>query len=345
MAKSKAPAKASPDDDRFLSDRREYLGMSDIAALFNRSDFGKTPLDVYREKVGLAMFSESNDSKRGKKLETIAADEFTERTGMAVAVEAQPLVHPRLPFLRGHIDRRVLATGRALELKCPRSGKFYRIQNEGLTSGFIFQGQGYLLLEGAPMMHWGIFCADTWEMLPFELEASPTIMTRIEETAERFWNENVLKRVPPKGVNDSDKEALIIDRVGGELNLRTDEPFIDAGRLLREAAAIIDDGKLLWDLAKARVLTAIASKFGKYQGGPLRLNYFESKGRTTLDKDRLLAARPIDLVKLVPWLEQKMTEPPDVTELVTECSLDLLEFFKTGEPFPVFKPSYIDEGE
>lgn len=332
----------------FVLERREYLGITDVAALLNKSDRGRTALDVYREKVGLADYTETPDSKRGKKLEAIAAEEWSEATGKTVVREPKALIHPRLGFLRGHLDFRVKETKRPLEIKCPRSSRFHRIKGEGLPASHIIQGQGYALLDEAPSIDWGIFCADVWVIIPFTLTTDKRLGLRIEDAADRFWNEHVLPMKPPKAVNDADKENLELDKVGGELEIRDDMDYLEAGRLLREAKRILDDGDELFELAKQRVLLAIANKIGKYQGGCLRLNYFETKGRTSFKKDRLIEAKPLDLPKVAQWLSKEFGVINDtalIELLVTECGLDISEFQSRGEPYPVFRPTYIETGD
>lgn len=331
-----------------LGDRRAYLGASDIGPLFNRGEFGRTKLDVYREKVGQKAFLETPDTRRGKRLEAIAAEEWSLDTGQEVRFERRVLVHPRLDFLRGHIDRRVVVANRPLELKCPRSGKYYRIKADGLPDAYVLQGQTYALLDNAEAIDWGIFCADSWEIATFSLPANKTIQNKIEEVAARFWFENVLPRVPPAPVNKNDKEVLdTFERVGAEVQLVTNQEYIDAARLLREADKIIDDGEMLKEMAKQRIIAAIGMKFGKYSGGCLRLNYYGTKGKTSFDKKKLAESRPLDLTKVIKWLEERTGEMNTelVNKLIDQCALDLAEFETRGDPGSVFRPYYIDGGD
>src|SRR5687768_11161277 len=94
--------------ERFLEDRQSYLGASDMAAILG-VDEHKTALDLYNEKRGLVPpFEGNNQTKRGLKLEEIAAQEYTEITGRKVVRRRTELVHPEHDFIRGHIDRRVV---------------------------------------------------------------------------------------------------------------------------------------------------------------------------------------------------------------------------------------------
>src|SRR6185369_8611177 len=98
---------------------------------------------------------------------------------------------------------------------------------------------------------------------------------------------------------------------------RDDPESIEAAQLFREAKQLEKDSETLIDLAKQRVKAAVGNKLGKYQGGGMRLAYFQSQGRTSFDKKALAAAYP---------------------------QIDLSQFEKRGDPFEVLKPIFASEG-
>lgn len=327
--------------------RRDNLHVSDIAAILGKS-VRRTALDVYRAKLGLELDITTPDIQRGRKFEDIAADCWMERTGLECVAEDHPIVHPRLPFLLGHIDRRVTSDGNQLELKCPRVARFWRIKADGLEIDYILQGQGYAMIEKKTLVHWGLFCADNMEVLPFQIAAEPSLWPTIESEMDRFWNEHVLPGVPPPAANYFDQEKLVIDKIKGEVELRDDVEFVEAARLLREAALIVDDGEGLFEEQKERILGMVEKKIGKYadSAGHIRLSYYECGGKSSLKTDELKRARPLQLDKVVAWLQSKTGDRVSssvVDELVAECELKLDDFTKTGEPYRVFRPTYPKE--
>lgn len=298
--------------EEFLAERRSYIGASDIAAILG-VDEHKTALDLYNEKLGLvAPFGGNNQTKRGQKLEEVAAKEYMEATGRKVQRRQTELIHPGHKFIRGHIDRRVVGDKRPVEFKCPSRGMFYKMRRDGLPMAQIVQMQSYLWLDKSAVGDFAIFCADTWELLPFTIEAQPEVFEQIERAAVIFWTEHVLKQVPPIPV-EADRPALDFAKVAGEV-LHVDDPeFIEAAQLLQEAKQLENDGKLLYEIAKQRIITFVGGQFGKYQGAGLRLSYYQSPGHASFDKKRLAAEHP---------------------------EIDLSKYEKRGQPFPVFRPFF-----
>lgn len=300
------------DREAFVADRRNYVGASEVAAILDL-DPNKSKLQLYNEKVGLTEpFAGNKHTERGQKLEDIAAREFMEVTGKTVRRDRRTLVHPDYPFLRGHLDRRIQGTKRPMEVKNPSRGMFYKVQREGLQNSWIMQGQTYMLLDGAQVLEWCVFCADAWECVPFEQDFDPQIAEFIVQKVVEFWNNNVLARVPPKA-NRQDKEIeKMLTQVGGDLIKRSDEEFVTAAQLVREAMALRDDGEELYEMAKARMIDVIGDVIGKYEApGLLRFCYYGSDGRRTIDKELLAAEHP---------------------------EISLANYEKVGKPFKTFRP-------
>jgi len=301
--------------EQFLRDRRRYLGGSDLAAILGVDEY-KTALDVYNEKLGLVMPFEGNrQTERGQKLEDVAAREYAEKTGRKLHRRSTELIHPKYDFIRGHIDRRVVGDKRPVEIKCPSRGMFYKIKREGLPNSWILQMQAYLWLDGSDVGDFAPFCADAWEILPFEVKADPKLFIAIESIAVEFWTEHVLKQIPPAAV-PADKPTLEFEKVGGEVVYREDPEFAEAAQLLREAKQLERDGKELYELAKRRIKDVLHGRFGKYQGAGLRLSYYLSPGFPKFDKKRLAAEHP---------------------------EINLSAYENRGESFEVLKPIFIGE--
>lgn len=299
---------------QFLEERRRYIGMSDLAAILGVDEY-KTALDVYNEKLGLVPAFEGNaQTTRGLKLEDIAAREYAEQTGRKVQRRRTELIHPAHNFIRGHIDRRVVGDRRPVEFKCPSRGMFHKMKRDGLPTAHIVQMQGYLWLDGASLGDFGIFCADAWEMLPFTVDAQPELFEQIERATVIFWTEHVLKQVPPTPTK-LDAPTIEFNKIAGEVIRRDDTEFVEAAQLFREAKQLEKDSELLIELAKQKVKEAVGHKLGKYQGGGMRLAYYQ-QSRTSFDKKALAAAYP---------------------------QIDLSQFERRGDPFDVLKPIFASE--
>lgn len=296
----------------WLTERKNYLGASDLAAVMG-VDLYRTPLDVFNEKLGFVEPFEGNKhTERGTKLEEIAAREYAEKTGKNLRRKNMALVHPKYEFLRGHVDRLVEGKNRIAEIKCPSVGSFARIQREGVPDSWIVQLQAYLMLSGKPAGEYIVFNADKWELLNFELVADIEMQVTIVDVSVRFWREHIETGTPPR-TSELDKPKLEFAKVGGDVLQISDPEFIEAAQLLQEAKQLELDGKELYDIAKQRIVKMVGG-FGKFQGGNLRLSYYESAGHTSFDKKHLAAEHP---------------------------EIDLSRYEKRGAPFPVFKPHFI----
>lgn len=295
-----------------IKSRRSYLGCSELGAVMGVDPY-KTPLDVFNQKLGLVEpFQGNRHTERGEKLEAIAAKEYTEKTGRSLRRRSEALVHPELEFFRGHIDRLVVGQERIAEIKCPSQGSFAKIKREGPPVSWILQLQGYLLLSGKSAGEYIVFNADQWELVTFEVAAEPALFPSIEAAARDFWN-HVRSRIPPEPVA-ADKAKIEFANVAGEVVKRTDPEFATAAEELFDAYHLRKDADALYEFAKDR-LKAVVGGLGKYEGAGLRLHYAMQEGRKTFDYKALARTHP---------------------------ELDLDPFFKTGSPFEVFKPVFLE---
>src|SRR5207253_382535 len=111
------------------------------------------------------------------------------------------LVHPEFEYIRGHLDRRIVGGDkRPVEFKAPSRGMFAKIKRDGLPMSWIVQMQTYLWLDKSPIGNFVPFCADAWELLPFEIVGEPDLFHKLETAAVRFWNDHVLTAIPPAPV-------------------------------------------------------------------------------------------------------------------------------------------------
>ena len=100
-------------------DRRQGIGGSDAAAVAGCDPY-KSARTLYHEKRGEIPEDDLSDNDAvywGNVLEDTIAQEYARRTGNKIRRVNRTLVHPDLSFVRAHIDRDVVGTNRALEVK------------------------------------------------------------------------------------------------------------------------------------------------------------------------------------------------------------------------------------
>jgi putative phage-type endonuclease len=301
--------------EEFVTERRSYLGASDIGAILGVDQY-RTPLDVYNEKMGLVLPFEGNrHTERGNRLESMAADLYVELTGRKLRRKNQALVHADYSYLVGHVDRVAVGDKRIVEIKCPSVASYRKVQREGFPDSWIAQLQWYLYLSGYPLGEWVLFCADQFDLLNFEVTADPELHQAMLTKAVEFWEEHIVARIPPSAV-DADKPGIEFQKVGGVVVHRDDPQFAEAAELLRDAYLLKGESDELMRLAKTRMKEVVEGEFGKYQGAGVRLSYYQSAGHKSFDKKRLAAEHP---------------------------EIDLSRYENQGAPFEVFKPFFLGE--
>lgn len=335
--------------ESFLRERRKGIGGSDVAAIFGLDPY-KTAEDAWLEKTGqvIPIDEPSGDKERGVRLEPVAAELYSERSGIRLSRVGNVLVHSEYPWMRANID--LLATPDAdenfiVEIKCPSLGMYSKIKREGLPYNWTLQGQHYLAVTGLRKVVWVIFCADRWELIDFPVERDELVIDRIIEKEREFWQYVETMSPPPNVVAEVQNQQIV---VVGSVTKRSDESFVQAMTNLKEARAVAKTGEELVEAAKAQVLELVDQQPGIYQvSGVGRVNYAMRSGRVTLDVDRLEAAKPLDRNKLLALIvdESGYTDAgrfiliKDLNEAAMQggLNLDLSEFRKQGQPFADFR--------
>ena len=333
-------------------DRTQFIGASDVAAVLGVDPY-RTRLQVWEEKVGIAEpFAGNRHTRRGTRLEEVAAEVFSEETGMRLQRVNRRITSPRHPFIATRIDRRVVGEQALAEFKCPTLGSFGKMKREGLHEGYIAQMQTMLGLTGYLQGYWAIFCADQWEQLRWPVDYDLKLFCEIEERLAAFWHEHVLTRVAPPAT-EVDEERIELARLAGEVTVTTrDEPeFQAAVAMYREARDIHVETEAVLEEAKARVKDMLAGVPGVYVGPGYRLNYIMTKGRASFDQKALAAAKPLDRLKVGALLQPllDMSQAGSLVESTIQqlgtCELDLKQFTKTGAPFLTLRPTFPEVGE
>jgi len=278
-------------------DRRKGIGGSDSPVILGVSPF-KSPYDLWREKIGEVEPTEPTPPMlRGKYLEPIIAQIYQERTGHALKVVDEPLVHSHVEVMRANVDRLIEADDLpgqgVLEIKAPGLKVFSKIKREGVPDYYLVQLQHYLEVAD---LDWGAFAilnAERWEMLSFTVERDRELGQAIAGECADFWERYVVPGVPPEETLDLSEAAKMIPAPEDGvriIHLDSDE-WARAVAELREAREILEVAKELENDAKATI-TAMMGDLEAVEGGGARIYYRRQAGRKTLDTKRLKAELP-----------------------------------------------------
>lgn len=200
-----------------MKNRQKYVGGSDVPSIFN-IDYG-CQRHCWYDKIGQEpdyTSTENYHMARGKFFEPIVAKLYKKKTGRNIAQCTPWLIKKykecrKFPdFISGHPDRLILANQQdgfgPLEIKCPATFSFKKIQREGIPHSYTLQLQHYINLTGADVGAWAIFNAETIELLTFDIPRDQALIETIIEAEREFW-EKVLKKIEPKRLESTDKRC------------------------------------------------------------------------------------------------------------------------------------------
>ena len=203
----------------WLSWRTNGLGSTDISALVGLNQY-KTPTGVYEDKKGMSFpLVQNKFMKAGSDAEPFIRDEYNKYCGTNHA----PLCVESLdmPFLRGSLDGYDEETSSILEIKYsmfPKMSKCIKKNDIGhfndLYPQYNCQCQYFMYLTKAEKCHLATF-GTSGELIYMDIPRDEELIKMIVKEATAFWNNNILKNVPPKKVkgdfdNITDAEALAL---------------------------------------------------------------------------------------------------------------------------------------
>lgn len=193
--------------EAFLAERKQGIGGSDIASVFNEG-YG-CELRLWREKRGEVPDypREENDAMLlGTALEPFFAMKYERESRRSVVVLKRPVVHPLYPELRVNIDRMIMPSDNredegssgVLEIKSVGKGVYYKYKREGLPPDYILQLQHGIECTQST---WGAFalgCRDDGNLTHWEVKKDYELAPVIVEKARKFWQKVQTGEMPDR---------------------------------------------------------------------------------------------------------------------------------------------------
>lgn len=185
-----------------LQERRTGIGGSEMAAVLGLSKWN-TALGVYQQKIG-AVTNDLNedDNERlywGNILEAPIAKAYEKRTGYKVQRRNKTMRHKDADFMLSHLDRWVVGQRRGLEIKNVDLSRWREWGEDGtdqVPQDYLIQVHHYLLVWDLPVFDVAaLFGGNTLRI--FTVERSADMDALLLEAGTHFWQEHVLKQVPP----------------------------------------------------------------------------------------------------------------------------------------------------
>lgn len=265
----------------FEQERAEGLGSTDSAAILGLSPYGG-PFAVYQAKVGEApTVDPSLPMWLGLKLERTIAELFSERTGKKVRRSNLYHKHPVWPFLRSHIDYRVVGEPAVLELKTSRGTEGWgEDMGSEIPVHYWIQVQHQLMVLGMPYAYVAALFGH-YDFRVYTIARDFDFTDKLAASLVEFWENHVAKGIPPALDGSSRASEILRRRYPADT-----EPAIPP---TPEQAALVDE------------LIAVRSSIA-----PL-----EARDAALVNQIKDLIGTRAGLSGLVSWKKNKPSRPTD----------------------------------
>ena len=198
----------------WLQARTHGIGGSDASVIVGVNKW-KTPFELWLEKTGQVdpVSSDSEAAYFGNILEDVVAKEFEKRSGKKVRRRNAILHHPKYDFIRANVDRLVVGEKSVLECKTASAFLANEWEGEEVPASYLVQMQHYLGVLGEEYKK-GYFAVliggqkFVWK----EIERDDELIDMIFQAEKEFWENHVLKEVPPSLDGSSAAEKYINER-------------------------------------------------------------------------------------------------------------------------------------
>ena len=202
----------------FSPDRTKYIGGSDIGAILGLSRF-RSPLEVWMEKTSKAKKEvDSLPLRFGSFAEEFVASEYSRSTGFELIHDESIFVHPEHSFMSAHVDRFVLegkdvAPTRILECKTANpftsgtKGEWGEVGSDEVPMSYLCQCVWYMAITNLDRVDLAVLFGNS-DFRIYEIARDKDLEEMIIAKALHFWNENVLKDIPPPPQSEADCQTL-----------------------------------------------------------------------------------------------------------------------------------------
>jgi putative phage-type endonuclease len=200
----------------FSVDRTKYIGGSDIGAILGLSRF-KTPLEVWMEKTGKDVKkADSLPLRFGSFAESFVANEYSRATGFELLHDESAHIHPNHSYMSAHIDRFVLSADqdksptRILECKTASpftSSDWGEAGSDEVPMSYLCQCVWYMAITGIEQCDLAVLFGNS-DFRIYEITRDKALEEMVVEKAATFWNDFILKDLPPLATSIADCQSL-----------------------------------------------------------------------------------------------------------------------------------------
>lgn len=285
----------------WLDERKKYLGGSEAAAVIGLSKY-QSALEVYLRKIGEGIEVEDNEKMLwGRLLESVIAQEYARRTGYKVwhNAEYNHFIHPKYPWMgclpdaiAGDPDR---GDG-VIEIKTASEYVKHEWDDGNSPEQYLVQLYHNMAVCG---FSWGalVVLVGGSDFRIHEYKADRDLMELIIQKESDFWNNHVMKRIPPdpSGASLNVLAKMYPKDAGTSIVLRQDEigkaihTYLDTKTALEALTKKNDDSKATIQAAMGEASQGI---YTDPDGTIFSVSWSSVKGRVGFDAKQLEKDNP-----------------------------------------------------
>ena len=282
----------------FSVDRTKYIGGSDIGAILGLSRF-RSPLEVWMEKTGKKTKKlDSLPLRFGSFAEEFVASEYARATGFKLIHDESIYIHPEHAFMSAHMDRFVLegsasSPTRILECKTANpfnAGDWGEVGSDEVPMSYLCQCIWYMAITNINQVDLAVLFGNS-DYRIYAINRDLGLENTVLEKASLFWNDYVLKDIPPPAQSEADCQTLF-SKGDPKKSLEAQSETLELSRRL----ALLNSEISAREEAISSIKQAIMSQMGEaetltYQGKVLA-TWKAPKPSYRLDSKRLELEHP-----------------------------------------------------
>ncbi len=279
--------------NEWLAARKAGIGGSDAAAALGISKW-KTPLEVYREKVGESDGQPDNwFMARGRAMEPVIRQQYADETGEAVRICDGIFQHAQHSFMLFSADG-ITESGKLFEAKTANSKIGWGDEgSDQVPHEYLVQVQHGLAVTGLSEADIAVSFFGNSPVI-FHIPARPDIQEMIIEGEREFWRK-VQERVEPEATTS--EELLDKFRIAHvDTGIEADEVTAELVARLRTTKEAIADLEVNEEELKAAIMQYMGANDTLLYKGERLVTWKNRAGSKRMDSKALEAAYP-DIAK------------------------------------------------
>lgn len=207
---------ANLDKTEWLRARKMGITGTDAGAIAGMNPY-KSSFSVYQEKV-MPEVEEDADNERmreGRDLEEYVARRFTEQTGLKTKRALAIFQNDAHPLLLADFDRLIIGQRAGLECKTVSPYASNQWANGNIPTHYLMQVQHYLAVSGYECWYIAALIFGQ-ELIIHKVPRDEELIESLITVEERFWNEHVVKQVPPEPDGSNDYTKMLEKKYRGD---------------------------------------------------------------------------------------------------------------------------------